>query len=449
MTTETTSAFLNRTSREYGIYVLENRAIPKLCDGLKSAQRKALFLMMGRADKIKTVSLAGTLISSNLYLHGDASASETISLLAAPFCNNVTFLKGEGNFGNRIGPKDIGAPRYTYVRRNDALNEIMAVDKDITPMMENYDGSAVEPVHFLPLIPTVLLNGVSGIAVGWSTEILPRTLKDLVEATLDAIDGKKLKNLPPSFERYDLSIKNIEGNQWEFSGKVKVVGDSVIVTELPPYTTLERFKERLNQMEDEDKIRTYTDNSAEDGINIEVVFKRGTIKNWTQNQAIDFLKLREKNTERMVVIGWDNKTVKQYQSTAQIIHEFVDWRLTWYTKRYKKLEKDDTYELQYWLAVNECFKNNFFAKLQGKKNRTEVEQEAIKCIGKIKLDKAQIDRLVSVPTYSWTDETWQKCKTKIKDLQANIATWQGYLASPKKLKSIYRDEVAALLNLKL
>lgn len=81
------------------------------------------------------------------------------------------------------------------------------------PLRENYDGSNREPVHFLPLIPTVLLNGVSGVAVGWSTEILPRSLKGLVQATLDALDGREeLRGLEPFFARYDVAVRHVAGN---------------------------------------------------------------------------------------------------------------------------------------------------------------------------------------------------------------------------------------------
>jgi DNA topoisomerase-2 len=84
-----TTEYIKSTSRDYSIYVCQSRGIPSICDGLKDAQRKALFVIKPKTDKIKTISLAGELISSNIYLHGDASAAETLSLMAATYCNNV------------------------------------------------------------------------------------------------------------------------------------------------------------------------------------------------------------------------------------------------------------------------------------------------------------------------------------------------------------------------
>ena len=176
-----TTEYIKSTSRDYSIYVCQSRGIPSVCDGLKDAQRKALFIMKPKSDKIKTISLAGEMISSNIYLHGDASAAETLSLMAATYCNNIPFLHGIGAFGTKVGPTNWGAPRYTYIKKYAITDALIYPDYDIIPLKENYDGSVMEPKHFLPLIPLVLLNGISGIAVGWSTEILPRSLDDLIQ----------------------------------------------------------------------------------------------------------------------------------------------------------------------------------------------------------------------------------------------------------------------------
>ena len=140
-----TTDYIKSTSRDYSIYVCQTRGIPSVCDGLKDAQRKALFVIKPKADKIKTISLAGEMISQNVYLHGDASAAETLSLMAAPYCNNIPLLHGIGAFGTKIGPTDWGAPRYTYLKRNAHTDALVFTDYDIVPLKENYDGSVLEP----------------------------------------------------------------------------------------------------------------------------------------------------------------------------------------------------------------------------------------------------------------------------------------------------------------
>ena len=445
--TQTSSDYILDTSREYSIYVCESRAIPKVADGLKDAQRKALWLVRNRSDKIKTVSLAGEMISSGLYLHGDQSAAGAISMLAAPYVNNVPLLDGIGSFGTRVAPVDgIGAPRYTYVKRGKAAQELMFPDMEIVPVKENYDGSTIEPQHFLPLIPTVLLNGVSGIAVGWSTEILPRSFKALVDATLNIIDGKKIKRIPPNYELYGIKVSHLEENSWEFSGKIEIVDSSTLkVTELPPDLTLEKFKERLNTYEDENKISTYTDRSTKT-IDITIKMARGSVKAWSETRAIEYFKLKQKKSERIVVIDWNGSAIRQYESAEKLLEDFVEWRLGWYKTRYEHKVAKDEYELGFWKGVKACFDDKLPARLGSIKSRSDLDDDvtSLTTLKKLNLDYKQIDRIVNLPAHRWTKDSYTDVLSKIKDLETNIKEYKTILKDPAKRKAIYREEVEAL-----
>jgi DNA gyrase/topoisomerase IV subunit A len=447
--TQSSSAYILDTSRDYSIYVCESRAIPKVADGLKDAQRKALWLVRNRADKIKTVSLAGEMISSGLYLHGDQSAAGSISMLAAPYVNNVPLLDGIGSFGTRVAPVDgIGAPRYTYVKRGKSASELMFPDLAIVPLKENYDGSVMEPVHFLPLIPTVLLNGVSGIAVGWSTEILPRSFKSLVDATLAVLDGKKIKRIAPSYERYEVNEKHLEENTWEFTGKLEIKDTSTVrVTELPPELTLEKFKERLNTFEDEGKISTYVDRSTKT-IDITIKFGRGVIKGWSESKIIDFLKLKQKKTERIVVIDWSNNAIRQYESAEKLIEDFVSWRFGWYATRYQSMMDKDDYELGFWKGVKACFDDKLPDRVSKFKTRSDLETDVQSVTAALNLDQKRIDRIVSRPAYAWVKEAYADVLEKIKELQANIKEYKSILKDEPRRKQIFRDELEALKKAK-
>jgi DNA gyrase/topoisomerase IV subunit A len=449
--TQNSSNYILDTSREYSIYVCESRAIPKVTDGLKDAQRKALWLVKSKAEKIKTVSLAGEMISSGLYLHGDASAAGAISMLAAPYVNNVPLLDGIGSFGTRVAPVDgIGAPRYTYVKRGKAALELMFPDMDIVPVKENYDGSTIEPQHFLPLIPTVLLNGVSGIAVGWSTEILPRSFKSLIDATIAILDGKTIKRIPPSYELYNVGVKHLEENSWEFTGKLEIVDTSTIkITELPPELTLEKFKERLNTYEDENRISTYTDRST-DTIDITIKMARGTVKGWSESRAIEYFKLKQKKSERIVVIDWNNTSIRQYENAEQLVKDFVAWRLEWYKTRYEhKLTKDD-YELGFWKGVKACFDDKLPARLGSIKSRADLDADVrvVAEAKKVILDDKRIDRIVNLPAHRWTKDAYADVLAKIKELEANIKDYKAILKDPERRKSIYREELETLKKVK-
>ena len=438
------SDYILDTSRDYSIYVCENRAIPKVTDGLKDGQRKAMYLMRNRTDKIKTVSLAGEMISSELYLHGDASASGTISMLAAPYVNNVPYFEGIGQFGTRTAPTDVGAPRYTYVKKGAAANQLVFQDLSVVPMKENHDGSRMEPVTFLPIIPIVLLNSVSGIAVGWSTEILPRGLKDLINATIAAIDGKKVKRLIPNYEFLNVDVEHIEDNAWLFSGKIDVVSASTVrITELPPDLTLDKFKERLIKMEDDGKIKDFIDRSTK-LIDIEVKFKRGGVKDWSDEKALNFFKLKSKKTERIVVIDWSGKAIRQYESAEQVVVDFVEWRFGYYIKRYQKLLSDTSYELKFWKGIKKCFDDDLPSRLIKLKDKKSIEIEVETITKTIGLDEEQIDKIASLPTYRWAKDALQQCKDKIKELSELEKEYKRLLKNPGDIKKIFRDEVMAL-----
>lgn len=446
------SKYLLDTSRDYAIYVCGSRAIPNVPDGLKHGQRIALWLLRNKAEKIKTVALGGMMAAERLYVHGDVSANNAIGLLAAPYKNNACLIEGLGQFGNRVAPVEgIGAPRYTEVRRSKVAEAILYRDLDLVPLRDNYDGSNKEPIHFLPLIPTVLLNGIEGVAVGWSTSILRRSLKGLVQATMDALDGAKtIRGLEPYFERYDVRVKSLGPNQYEFSGKITIEDTSTAkVTELPPGLSVENFRKRLIQMEEAETISSFADRSTEN-IDITIRFKRGSLKGMTEANLLDMFKLREKTTERIVVIDWNGKSIRTYSDPAQLVRDFVAWRLNWYTTRFEKLRDDATHELNYWRVLRALFEGGFTKKLGTFANKAALQAEVTAIAGKSKLtlDDEQLDRVTNLPTYRWTKDFLDEVILRITNIETDIADYKATLASPDRLKAVYRSEVEELKKIK-
>ena len=446
---KTSSQYILDISKDYSVYICESRAIPKIADGLKDVQRKSLWLMRNKSDKIKTISLAGELISSGIYTHGDASAAGAISMLAAPYCNNVCLLDGIGTFGTRVAPTEYAAPRYTYVKKSKTAEKFLLQDLDIVPLKDNYDGSTKEPVHFLPLIPTVLLNGVSGIAVGWSTEILPRTVKDLIEATIKVLDGTNIRKVKPGYSYLDVDVVHLEGNTWEFAGKATAIDASTIhVIELPPDMNLEKLKAKLDKMEEDGTINSYIDRSTEI-IDVKVKLPRGSVKGWTDRKCVDFLKLRSKRTERIVVIDWNGQSIKQYDSAEEVIKSFVEWRLGWYKVRYEKMLADDEYELLFWRGMKICFDKDLPKTLGKIKDRQAIETKVVSLTKSLKLDKKQIDKIVSLPTYRWAQDYYKIICEKIADLEESIALYTAILADESVRRAIYKDELLELKKLSI
>ena len=445
---ENTTTYIKKISKEYSLYVAQNRAIPSITDGLKAAQRKILWVLKGKNDKIKTVALSGSLLESNIYDHGDASASETISHMAAPFCNNVPLISGVGNFGTKIFPTEFSSPRYTYVKKSKITESLVYTDIDIIPLKENYDGSAMEPETFLPVIPLVLVNSTSGIAVGFSTFILSYNFNDIISNTINALQNKKMKKMIPFINHYDLDIKNIEDNKWRITGKVEIKDTStVIIKEVPPSISFEKLKEHFNNLEDNGTIISYTDKST-NSINITVKFPRGSLKDKSEEQIISILKLTTTVTERIVVIDFNGENIITYDNPEKLVEDFVNWRLTWFYKRYEKFIEEDSYELIYQKGLKLCIESQISDRLTTHKTKNEVREDIISTTNST-LDDRQLERMMSIPMYKWTKDFINEVNDKIKQLNDKIKENTDILNDEDKLKNIYINDLENIKKLKI
>ena len=448
--TEDSSQFISRTSREFGLYTLYSRAIPLISDGLKPSQRIPLWLIRNSAEEIKTSSLAGDMIKSELYMHGDAAASDTIGLMAAPYRNNYPYLDGDGQFGSRGAPVEgIGAPRYTSVKRSKFAQAVIYPDLDLAPLVENYDGSVRWPGTFLPLLPLVLLNGIKGVATGYSTNILPRRFEDLIEAVQAVLKGKPITRLMPYWDRYDLTVE-LSGvpNKYIVTGRLNRHNTSTVrVTELPPDFTLEQFKERLLELEGKDRIEGFVD-STTDNISVDVKFTRATLEGMTDSALLDLLRVRQSTTERIVVIDYDGN-VAQYDTAESVVAEFVKWRLEFYLTRYQNLAAKTVQEQLFWLCLLACLDADLPKFLKNIEDRSGLNRKINDIVihAGLPVQINILDRLSSLPSYRWTQAGKEEAKQHISDCEARLSEYEAIIASPAKRKAIYLDEVSDLRKL--
>lgn len=442
------SEYILESSKEFSIYTCENRAIPRVTDGLKSSQRKALWIIKNKAEKIKTASLAGEMMSANIYVHGDVSASDAISKMACEWLNNIPFIDGIGQFGSRVQPGGYGAPRYTSVKRSKFAENVIYKDSNLIPLIDNYDGSTKEPETFLPIIPIVLLNGVQGIAVGWSTSILPRSLKDIINGCIDSLQNKTIKKLKPQYTKYNLEIEELSKNKWCMYGKLEIVNTSTVkISELPPETKLDKFRELLDQYEDEGKITKYIDNSSS-SIDITVTLKREFLKDKTEKELLTFFKMYDIISERIVVIDWNGKSIKQYDNPEDLIKDFTNWRFKYYIQRYEVLLKEKEKDLNISLAIKECYDKNLPNKLGKFENKKSLEDEIGNLTKKFNLSSTEIDKISNFPSYKWSKEYYDKLVNAIQELQNEISYIKDLLNNHDKIKNIYIDELKSLKEIK-
>lgn len=449
------SPFINRIAREHGLYNLDSRGIPSVIDGLKVVQRTALWIMRHQSSWMKVNEVVGRMMGSGLYVHGDASAGDAVSRQAGPYLNNVPLIEGKGAFGTRVSPADsISQARYISVRKAAVADALLYEDIDICPHRPNYDGSTSMPAHFLPLIPILLLNGVSGIATGWATKILPRRLPDLIDATLAAIDGKPVKKLMPFWERYDVTVKEVGANKYEIFGKFERLDSSnILITELPPgmnRDTLIGVLEEIIQPEKpkegyQSPIKDYTDDSSK-GIRFKVRFARGLLSEYSDEQIVDLLKLRERLTESIVTIGWNLSGAMYTESAEKLVEDFVAWRLSWYVVRYEALLATEQANLIYWASIMACFDADLPKKIQSFASKRELKSHIgeIITLADIQVVEENLDKISELASHRWTEAGYQNAIDEITKTLSLIDTYEEILADPERRRDIYRSEVRAL-----
>lgn len=181
------SAYLN-----YAMYVITDRALPHISDGLKPVQRRIIYAMseLGLSAGAKPKKSARTIgdVLGKYHPHGDSACYEAMVLMAQPFSYRYPFIMGQGNWGSSDDPKSFAAMRYTEAALSPYAGVLLDEMRDgAVAWQDNFDGTLKEPVHLPAKLPNILLNGASGIAVGMATDIPPHNLKEVVTATIALI----------------------------------------------------------------------------------------------------------------------------------------------------------------------------------------------------------------------------------------------------------------------
>ena len=187
----TEDAYLN-----YAMYVIMDRALPHISDGLKPVQRRIIFAMseLGLSALAKYKKSARTVgdVLGKYHPHGDSACYEAMVLMAQPFSYRYPLIDGQGNWGAPDDPKSFAAMRYTESRLS-AFSELLLseVGQGTTDWKPNFDGTLKEPVLLPARLPHILLNGISGIAVGMATDIPPHNVREVATACCHLIDHPK------------------------------------------------------------------------------------------------------------------------------------------------------------------------------------------------------------------------------------------------------------------
>lgn len=433
------SPYINNQRRDYALYVMTSRAIPAVTDGLKSGGRRVLWTARN-GHKWKSASLAG----STMPLHPHAMPEGAINTLAAPYGNNIPLFASDCAFGTLLDPTAYGASRYTSVKISKFTEDVIFRDLDIIPMMENYDGTEVEPVHFLPLVPIALLNPTEGIAVGFATNILPHELSDIINVQLATLKGNKnIGELTPKFIPLDnkshLAVETDRGIAYYFNGEyTSINATTIVITKLPYGQSHEKVTVKLANEYEKGNIVDYTDNSR-DVIKIEVKFKKGFLKEQTQDQILSLLGLTVRHIENLNVLNFSGDSVWN-PSPVELAQKYTTWRLNWYITRYNHLRDLLLIDIQKYLDIRCAIKNNVGGVAKKTQSRSELKEFLTE------LQIINIDYIADLPVYRFTEDERLKNEERLKEAEAMLDYYNSLLASDDKRKQIYINELQEVLT---
>jgi len=259
---------------EYASYVIKDRAIPYIEDGLKPVQRRILHTLMKMDDgKLhKVANVVGQ--TMKFHPHGDASIEGALVVLA----NKSLFIEKQGNFGNIYTGSEAAAARYIECRVTSLAKEVL-YNPEITQFEPNYDGREDEPIFFPAKIPVSIVLGATGIAVGMATEILPHNFHETLMAMISALKGEDFA-LYPDFQTggfIDVSDYRDGLGKILSRAKLEVVDDkTVVIKEIPCNTTTESLIKSIDEATKKNKIMVAKiDDFTSDKVEIQIKLKRG------------------------------------------------------------------------------------------------------------------------------------------------------------------------------
>lgn len=322
------------------------RSIPNIIDGLKPSHRKVLYASFKRnlLNEIKVAQFVGYIGEHTSYHHGEVSLANTIIGMAQNFIgsNNVNLLEPKGQFGTRImGGKDHSSPRYIFTQLNKITRLIFRKEDDEILDYLDDDGTKIEPKFYVPIIPTILVNGSEGIGTGYSTYIPKFNIKTIFDYIKSKLRETKVPKLEPWYNGFGGKIIKLSNDVYITKGVFERDGKKIIITELPIGTWTEKYRNYVtNLMNDNQFIRSIKHNSTDATVDITITFKdEESINNLLVDESKYVSKL-EKFFSLTSVINlsnmhaYDDKlNIKKFKYPDQIVKTYFKVRLEFYEKR--------------------------------------------------------------------------------------------------------------------
>ena len=434
------SEFLDKEYHKYAIYTIENRAIGSCIDGMKPIQRKIFYTALNNVKNSsnKVSTLAGKVISEAMYHNGNISCEEAIVLMTQDFKNNIPYFKGIGQFGSLKNPFS-SSSRYISVSLSTSILDVF---KDEYLLEHNIEESVIiEPKFYLPIIPMIIINGTSGIALGYNTKILNRNPLDVINVCIKLLGGKKITNssLNPKITGFTGKVEQSQENEkkWFFTGIYEIVNANTIrISEIPPSMTYEKYELFLEDMLEKKEIISY-ENLSNEKVNYVVKINREKLSEMDSDEIIKTFKLQESHNEILTTLD-ENGKLKIFDSIEQIIEYFIGFRLVYYTKRKEFLIDKMKNELKVLTNKSSFVKYILDGSIEVKNISKNVLLKNIEDIGLDKID-GDYDYLLRMSLWSLTKEVFDKIKSDFESKKLELDKFSSVNPS-----DMYMDDLLEL-----
>ena len=487
---------------DYAMSVIVGRALPDARDGLKPVHRRVLYAMSelgldwNKAFK-KSARVCGD-TTGKFHPHGEQAVYDALVRMAQPFSLRAMLVDGQGNFGSVDGDPP-AAMRYTEVRLARIAHELIAdLDKDTVDFVDNYDGSEREPAVFPTRVPNLLVNGSAGIAVGMATNIPPHNLGEVVDACLAYVDDPDIDIdglmgvLPgPDFptagiingnrgirEAYHTGRGRIQVRaKAHFEGGENGVRQSIVVTELPYQVNKARLQEKIAELVKDKKLEGISglrDESDKDGMRLVIELRRGEIGDVVLNNLYQ-------HTQLQTVFGINLVALVDGQprllNVKRLIENFVRHRREVVTRRtlFDLRKARDRAHVLEGLAIALASIDPVIALIKAAANPAEAKQALVDetwspgpvskmleragaemsrpeglgdqfgLSGKgYRLSPEQAQAILDLRLHRLTGLEQEKILTEYDEILGRIADLMEILENPERMRTVIRDELAAL-----
>jgi len=345
---------------KYASYVILDRAIPNVVDGLKPVQRRILETLWRQNDEKlhKVANIVGQ--TMQLHPHGDAPIYEALTTLA----NKGFLLDKQGNFGNIYTGDPSAAARYIETRLSTLARETL-FNPDITDKIPSYDGRNFEPVTLPAKIPLLLMQGADGIAVGMATHILPHNFTELLEAEIACLEGKNFKIFPdfPTGGIMDKSQYDKGRGKIKLRAKIEIKDPkTLVIREICYGTTTESLIRSIDEAAKKGKIKIEAiDDYTAQEVEIEIKLPRGQYAEDLLDALYGFTECEVSLNSQMIVIKegrpWETDVHEILAYNAAKLVEFLKWEL--------EIERDRLQEKIFYKTLERIFiENRLYKKIE-------------------------------------------------------------------------------------